>query len=206
MFTVELTSDCDALKVKVRQLGSHPCMVNGKDLAAGQTSSLKNGDSLFILRDKYENVIRFSGASSTGSDLVDATTPKSKRKISTSDSSEQSPTKRAKLSNHQVVCSSKATANNGSESDSEHERQVRERLEVLKKHLKDAPVTDKLPDNSDNRNNKPVPTSVSIRKPMPTSKATWDLKESLMVFTSKGVVACTKVFCCFCTVSRDDHG
>ena len=199
VFPVELTADCHKKEVHVRQLGCNPCKVGNRLLARGDTATATESVTLCVLADKYEHYFKFKTRQSCNISSGNETTPK--RKAGHDGSGE-------KVKRRRVDDVNKKEDNDGSNdgSDSEHMEAVKKQLKLLKENMKKAPVGGDMKSAPGTRREHVDKTGEAVddddtqgaaRKGVvegrPTKEATWKQHDSLMLYTSSGVVGRSKV-------------
>jgi bifunctional polynucleotide phosphatase/kinase len=192
---VQLTADYKSRQVQVCQLASKSSVVNGdRSLAKGETASLTDGESLFLLEGKYEYIVKFLKDSeqsdkvpqNSGTGTVSAIR---KRKLDSDGMSEMTlASKRPKESVVSEAASDRRTMENDEGSDEEHAQKVKVRLELMKRTFEDLPSKS---DISAKQKVEKVETLATSSIPAPTSN--WIQKDTLLVFTRKGVQATSKI-------------
>ena len=192
LLPVELTADCHKKVVRVRQLGCNSCQVDGKLLARGDTAIATEGDTLCVLADKYVHCFKFEAQGGDGSGR-DNTPSKTKLKRSAEEGGNAKKAKQPRRDKTEDI-------HNSDESDSEHLESVRKQLELMKETVKKAGTHEDVKRQHANKRADFDTKRLSDDggqeiegKRQPTTEASWKEHDSLLLFTSKGVVGKSKV-------------
>ena len=192
---MELTADCHKKEVHVRQLGCNSCKVGNRLLGPGETATATESVTLCVLDDKYEHYFKFKTRQSGNSSSGKETAPKRKAGHDGS---------REKAKRRRVDDVNKKEDSDGS--DSEHMEAVKKQLKLLKENMKKAPVGGDMKSTPSTRREHVDKTGEAeddddtqgaarkgVVEGQPTKEAIWTQHDSLMLYTSSGVVGRSKV-------------
>ena len=150
------------------------------------------GDTLCVLADKYVHRFKFE-AKGGGDSSRDNTPSRKKLKRSAEEGCDAKKAKHPRRDKTEDI-------HNSDESDSEHLESVRNQLELMKETMNKAPVhgdvkTEHMSKRADGEVKRMSGDDSKETKGeiQPTTEASWKEHESLLLFTSKGVVGKTKV-------------
>ena len=204
---VELIADCRKREIHVRQLGCNPCKVGRKLLARGETAVATEQETLCVLANKYEHYFKFEAQSPCGSGSGKEKPPsRSGIKRNAEEDGNGKNAKQARVDD----LSKKEDIDNSDESDSEHMEAVKRQLKLLKENMKKVPAVGDMKKAPDiKREHVHKNTSADTKavggdcrretdrtgmvQRQPTTEAIWKEHESLLLYTSKGVVGKSKV-------------
>ncbi|XP_071958472.1 bifunctional polynucleotide phosphatase/kinase-like [Antedon mediterranea] len=181
----ELTANCSNQTVELRQIGGNASCVEDKEVKAGNTVILNDSTEIQLLPDLYSYRIVFeisSKKTSTDVETDSSAHSTNKRKIQ---ETEGEP-------NLKRVCKNKPTKNEDSvESNPES---VSDKLKWLQDQAAKSKtnINKDLPSSNDGNKyeNESITTDANIK---PCQKAKWEELKKLIVHTSKGVCASSKI-------------
>ncbi|XP_064610929.1 bifunctional polynucleotide phosphatase/kinase-like isoform X2 [Liolophura sinensis] len=191
---LEFIADYKNLQVIVKQLGGNSSAVGSKELNEGETVTLTDGTTVYVLSGLYPHLIRFSETSKTASPhmktkpltkVSSESSDSRKRKSSESESLSRSNSKKLKKEVVSVV----SMEDNKDDSDTEIARvkEVKEKLKQMKQAAKgEQKAAEVIPAKKEVK-------AVPSRCGKPASDSSWSQFDKLLMYIGKGVEARSKV-------------
>ena len=212
-FPVQLTADCVRQTVHVKQLGNNPSSVGDKELQPGHEASLSDGDTLFVLTARFPNTVTFKQrhtSKNNSNKHAQESHNSAKRKLheGNGDRLQKKPKtehdhdngRGSSMTNkHKNIHGSEKS---GSDSDSGHVADIAEKLKMMRKNMKDVSADAKTADSRGESRKGEAQREGEERgreetrgeeRGGVTKEAVWHETNKLLVYTSKGVQAGSKV-------------